>query len=495
MSLPEIHLFDTETGTRRALAPLRAGHVGLYVCGVTVYDLSHIGHARVFVTFDIVTRYLRHRGYDVTYVRNHTDVDDKIIKRANERGIDPLDLAQEFINALDADMGALGCRRPTVEPRVSTHMEQIVAMIEALIARGHAYAVDGDVYFSVDSFPRYGRLSGTNLEANRAGERVAVDERKKNPFDFALWKAAKPGEPRWDSPWGPGRPGWHIECSAMSTTYLGPHFDIHGGGKDLVFPHHENEIAQSECATGHHYVNNWMHVGLVNIDGEKMSKSLNNFWTVRDVLAQHHPETVRAFFLSAHYRKPIAYSQANLELARHRVLYFYRTRAAIAALLGGLETAPTPDSAALDRMLGALHEGMDDDFNTPVALAVANEAARRANDILATKKLAKNATLVAELAAIDRFFDAFAECFGVMGSAPDAVLTAIRDQLCGQLGVDPADCERAIAERRAAREAKDWGRADAIRDELAARHVELMDTPEGTTWTMSPPAPDDEPTP
>lgn len=486
MSLPTLHLFDTETSSKRPLSPLRDGHIGLYVCGVTVYDLTHIGHARVFVTFDIVTRHMRHRGYDVTYVRNHTDVDDKIIHRANERGITASELAQRYIDELDRDMGALGCIRPTVEPRVSTHIEHIVAMIEALIARGHAYTVEGDVYFSVDSFSRYGRLSGTDLEANRAGERVAVDDRKKNPSDFALWKAAKPNEPQWTSPWGPGRPGWHIECSAMSTTYLGPHFDIHGGGKDLVFPHHENEIAQSECATGHHYVNHWMHVGLVNVDGEKMSKSLNNFWTVRDVLGQHHPETVRCFMLSAHYRKPISYSQANLDLARQRVVYFYRTLAAINELFSTTER-PSTDAVALGRWLDAFNAGMDDDFNTPVGLAVLSEVVKRANDLLATKKLSKQPALLAELAAAQSFIATVSEVFGVLGSDPEVVLNAIRAQLCTQLAIDPAEVEAAIAERVAAREAKDWARADAIRSEMSAKRVELMDTPQGTRWEVVPP--------
>ncbi len=494
MTLPTLNVFDTMSGRRRPLEPLRDGHIGLYVCGVTVYDLIHIGHARVYVTFDVITRYMRHRGYDVTYVRNFTDVDDKIIHRANENGEDALALSARFIDEFHRDLGRLGCRDVQVEPKVSTHMAEIIAMVEQLIARDMAYAVDGDVFFSVERFGDYGKLSGWKVEESRAGERVDVDSRKRHPADFALWKSAKPGEPTWESPWGPGRPGWHIECSAMSTCHLGDSFDIHGGGKDLVFPHHENEIAQSEGATGKPYVGTWMHIGLVNIDGEKMSKSLGNFWTIRDVLEIYHPETVRWFLVSAHYRKPINYGPANLDLARHRLQYLYRTREEIGGFFSRVDRPDVVDQATLDELLGALHAGMDDDFNCPVALAVLGDAAKRANELLTTKKAAKKPEVIEKLAAIDAFFDVIAETFGVLGGDPSTVLLEIRGRMAAQLGIDGDAVEAKIAARKAARDAKDWAEADRIRDELAEQHVELMDGADGTRWAIVPPEPEVEAT-
>jgi cysteinyl-tRNA synthetase len=489
--LPVLTIFDTMTGDKRPLVTIEPGKIGLYVCGVTVYDLSHIGHARVFVVFDIVTRYMRHRGYDVTFVRNHTDVDDKIIKRAAERGMQPLELAQYYIDQLETDMGRLGCRPPSVAPRVSTHIPEIIAMIEQLIANGNAYEVDGDVYFAVESFEGYGKLSGTQLDTLRAGERVAVDERKKSPFDFALWKSAKPGEIFWESPWGPGRPGWHIECSAMAERYLGPHFDIHGGGKDLVFPHHENEVAQSEGAHRCTFVNTWMHVGLVNVDGEKMSKSLGNFWTIRDVLEAYHPEAIRYFMLSAHYRKPIAYSQANLDLARHRVSYLYRTIDAIAQVWKRAERPAAPDNKLLGDLMGRLHAAMDDDFNTPVGLAVLAEAGRIANELVNTKKIASRPDVLAQLVALETFFGAISDVFGILGGDPATVLSEIRALLARQLSIDEAEIETLIAARSAARAAKDWAEADRVRDVLLEKFIEVMDGPEGTIWVITPPLPDE----
>jgi cysteinyl-tRNA synthetase len=489
MALPTIQVFDTMTGAKRTLEPVCPGRVGIYVCGVTVYDLTHIGHARVFVGFDIVTRYLRHRGYEVKYVRNHTDVDDKIINRANERGQDPLELSQHFIEQLDADMGSLGVMTPDVEPKVSTHIEEIVAMVEKLVANGHAYEVNGDVYFEVDTFPAYGKLSGMKLDEMRAGERVDVDSRKRNPADFALWKSQKPGEPAWESPWGLGRPGWHIECSAMSTTHLGANFDIHGGGKDLVFPHHENEIAQSEGACKEHYANMWMHVGLVNVDDVKMSKSLGNFWTVRDVVALYHSEVIRYFFLSAHYRKPISYSDGNLDLARHRLQYLYTTKDAISELWNRA-TRPPADKTVLDEFVARLYTGMDDDFNSSVALAVVGDAAKLANELLTTKKLAKKTDVLAKIAAVEELFGVFGACFGVLHSDARTVLADIRGRLAVQLEIDPAYVAGKIDERVAARAAKDWAAGDAIRDELASMHVELMDRADGTDWRINPPEPE-----
>lgn len=484
MTTHPFQLFDTLSGTKRAFTPIEPGHVKLYVCGVTVYDLAHIGHGRTFMTFDTVVRYLRHRGWKVTFIRNHTDIDDKIIRRANERGEDPGRLAERFIDALDADTALLGLIAPDVAPRVTGTIPEIISLIETLIARGHAYAIDGDVYYAVDTFPDYGKLAHRKLEDMRAGERVAVDERKRNPFDFALWKSAKPGEPSWESPWGPGRPGWHIECSAMSMKYLGVTFDIHGGGSDLQFPHHENEIAQSEGASGQPYVNYWMHSAMLNIDGEKMSKSLDNFWTLRDVLQQHHPETIRCFFLSAHYRKTVNYSQTNLDAARERVRYVHKARTALTAHLA-TEPPAEADAATRNDFLGRLHEAMDDDFNTPVALAILHEAARVTNDLLADRKRAKLPASLARLTALAEFFSAFAEIFGLLASDSAQTLDEIRKQLTGKLGLDEAWINDRIDARANARAAKNWAEADAIRLELSSMRVELMDGPAGTVWDIA----------
>ena len=441
MSLPTITLFDTLSSARRALEPIHPGRVGMYVCGVTVYDYAHIGHGRTFITFDVIVRYLRYRGYDVMFVRNHTDIDDKIIKRANANGEDALALAARFIQALDEDMARLGCHPPTHAPRVSEHLDDIIAMVETLIERGHAYAIDGDVYYDVTSFADYGRLSRRTLDDMRAGERVAIDERKRNPFDFALWKSARPDEPSWPSPWGQGRPGWHIECSAMSSHFLGRTFDIHGGGSDLKFPHHENEIAQSEGAHDCTFANYWMHVAMLNIDGEKMSKSLGNFWTIRDVLEQHHPEVLRYFMMTAHYRKQVNYSPVNLEIARERVQYLYGTRELIVAALAALppDARPEADATTLSGLLDRVHQGMDDDFNTPILLAVLSEAAREARELLRTKKLQRQPATLARLAAIDAFFCRTAAFTGVLGGDPSVVLTDIRDLLARTLGIDLYD--------------------------------------------------------
>ncbi|CAN6471556.1 unnamed protein product [Victoria cruziana] len=320
----EFQLHNTMTKQKEPFRPRDPGKVGMYVCGVTAYDLSHIGHARVYVAFDVLYRYLKHLGYEVNYVRNFTDVDDKIIRRANELGEEPISLSARFCEEFLLDMADLQCLPPTVQPRVSDHMPQIIEMIQKIIDNGCAYVLEGDVYFSVDNSPDYGRLSGRKLEDNRAGERVAVDERKRNPADFALWKSAKPGEPTWDSPWGPGRPGWHIECSAMSSYYLGHAFDIHGGGMDLIFPHHENEIAQSCAACPESNVNYWVHNGFVTENKEKMSKSLGNFFTIRTVTARYHPLALRLFLMDTHYRSPVNYSEAQLESASDRLFYIYQ---------------------------------------------------------------------------------------------------------------------------------------------------------------------------
>lgn len=487
MSLPKITLFDTLSGSRKALETLEPGKVRMYCCGVTTYDYPHIGHGRTFISFDIVVRYLRYRGYDVKYVRNHTDIDDKIIQRANAVGEDPFVLSKRFVDAFDEDMSALGCVAVDVAPKVTEHIPHIIDLTQKLIDREHAYPVDGDVYYDVTSFEGYGKLSGRTLDDMRAGERVAVDERKHHPGDFALWKAAKPGEPFWQSPWGPGRPGWHIECSAMSCTYLGETFDIHGGGADLQFPHHENEIAQSEGAHGKQFSNHWMHVAMLNVDGEKMSKSLGNFWTIRDVLQKHHSEAIRFFMMSAHYRKQVNYSHINLEIARERVQYFYGTREQI-ALLNEKTPLPAPDAQALQAWLDRVHQAMDDDFNTPQLSAVLNDAAREANELLNTKKIASKPDVLAKIAAIEELFLRQATFTGVGGLDPTATLNQIRDLLALAWEIDHAWVEERIAARIQAREAKDWAQADVIRDELVQKHIVLMDSGTETQWRIQPPA-------
>jgi cysteinyl-tRNA synthetase len=434
----------------------------MYVCGMTVYDLCHLGHARVLVVFDVVYRHLKRLGYDVTYVRNITDVDDKIIRRAEENGEPMTVLTERFIAAMHEDADRLGVLRPDAEPRATAHMADMQAMIQRLLDKGHAYVADnGDVYYSVASFPGYGRLSGKDPQDLRAGARVEVGEAKRDPLDFALWKAAKPGEPAWDSPWGPGRPGWHIECSAMSTGCLGNHFDIHGGGADLMFPHHENEIAQSEGATGEPFVNVWMHNGFVRINDEKMSKSLGNFFTVRDILLRYQPEEVRYFILGSHYRSPLNYDDSQLDGARAALTRLYT------ALRGLPVEVPAAGGEAYRERFDA---AMNDDFNTPEALAVLFDLAREVNRLRPDDPDAA-AALAAELRLLGGDL-------GLLGQDPDAYLKAG----AGEDGLSDAAVDDLIARRGAARKAKDFAEADRIRDELTAAGIVLEDGAGGTTW-------------
>jgi cysteinyl-tRNA synthetase len=459
--LPAVHIHDSRTGARVRLEPIEPGHVRMYVCGMTVYDYCHVGHARVMVVFDVVVRWLRHLGYRVTYVRNITDIDDKIIRRARENGEAIETLTARFIEAMDEDAARLSVLKPDREPRATQHIDAIIAMIERLIERGHAYrAENGDVYFEVASFPDYGRLSGRNLEELQAGARVEIDERKRAPLDFVLWKAAKPGEPRWDSPWGPGRPGWHIECSAMSTCCLGDHFDLHGGGLDLQFPHHENEVAQSVGATGRPFVNLWMHNGFVRVDDEKMSKSLGNFFTVREVLERFHPEELRTLILQSHYRSPLNYSEAHLEHARAALRRCYTA-------LRGL--APVAPGAAVDEeRWSRFSAAMCDDFNTPEALAEVFDGVRelnRARDEGDAEASQRAAATLMRMGAV----------LGLLGQAPEAYLQ----------GSEPdsgLEIEALIEARNQARARRDWATADRVRDELAARGIVLEDTLGRTTW-------------
>ncbi|WP_417681273.1 cysteine--tRNA ligase [Pseudidiomarina aquimaris] len=453
-------IFDTLRRSKEVFQPITPGEVKLYVCGVTIYDYCHIGHARTYVAFDVVVRYLRSKGYKVTYVRNITDVDDKIINRANENNESIDAVTARFTKAMHDDFDALNLVRPDIEPTVTGHMGDIITMIETLIARGHAYvADDGDVLFDVSTFENYGKLSRQNLEQLQSGARVDVAQNKTDPLDFVLWKRAKPGEPSWSSPWGEGRPGWHIECSAMNKRHLGENFDIHGGGSDLIFPHHENEVAQSCCANDHDYVNYWMHSGMVQVDAVKMSKSLGNFFTIRDVLAEYDAETVRFFLLSSHYRSQLNYSTDNLDQAR----------AGLERLYTALRDVP---EVALDEALAAPYKerfeaAMDDDFNVPEALPVLYDLAREIHR-------AEDATKAARYAAALRHFGSV---LGLLQQAPEAFLQ-------GGAGaeVDAAAVEALIQQRNDARAAKDWAAADAARDQLTELGIELEDTPQGTRW-------------
>jgi cysteinyl-tRNA synthetase len=479
-----IQIHDTLTGGKRELVPQEPGKLRLYVCGPTVYDFAHLGHARCYVVWDVVVRHLRARGLEVTFVRNFTDVDDKIIKRANERGEDPIALAARFADAFHEDMDALGNVRPNVEPRVSGHIPEIVALIETLVSKGFAYAPgNGDVYYAVRKFPEYGRLSKRNLDDLIAGARVEPGEAKQDPLDFALWKAAKPGEPAWDSPWGKGRPGWHIECSAMTLKHLGPTIDLHTGGKDLVFPHHTNEIAQSVAATGDGvhadgFARYWMHNGFVQIDDEKMSKSLGNFFTVRDVLARFDGEGLRFFLLGTHYRRDFNFSDAVLAEAEKRLASLYETLEKADALGAGASPAGR-GGAVVDRARAAL----DDDFNTPQVLGLLAEGFTAAN-ALADKRGKKTPEDRAELAAFARDVRELGRSLGILQRRPEEALLAIRTKAAARRGIDPAQVEARIRERAEARKAKDFARSDAIRDELLALGVALMDGSAGTTWKV-----------
>ncbi|MFN9745603.1 MAG: cysteine--tRNA ligase [Betaproteobacteria bacterium] len=456
-----LHIHNTLTRRLEPFEPLQPGQVRMYVCGITVYDLCHMGHARTNLTFDVVARWLRASGYAVTYVRNITDIEDKIIRRAVERGITIRALTDDMIAAMHRDFDALGLERPSAEPRATDYVPQMLALIDTLQSRGLAYqARGGDVNYAVRRFPGYGKLSGKSLEDLRAGERVAVAGDKEDPLDFVLWKSAKPDEPaeaQWPSRWGPGRPGWHIECSAMGCALLGERFDIHGGGQDLQFPHHENEIAQSEGAFGHPFVNVWMHGGFLNIDDTKMSKSLGNFFTIAEVLEKFDGETIRFFMLRTHYRSPFNFADSLLE----------ESRSALRRLYTALDGAAVEDEGAIDwtaPRAAAFKAAMDDDFNTPQALAVLFDLAGELN----RSRDAATATLLKRLGGV----------LGVLQQAPRAYLQA-------GAALDEAAIDAAIAARAAAKQAKDFARADRIRQELAVQGVLLKDGPQGTTWVRA----------
>jgi cysteinyl-tRNA synthetase len=473
-----LKIYNTLARDKQEFRPIEPGKVRMYVCGMTVYDFCHLGHARVMVIFDVVQRWLRASGYDVTYVRNITDIDDKIIRRAQENNEPVAVLTERFIRAMDEDAAALGVQKPSAEPRATEYVSGMLDMISVLKSRGYAYqAADGDVNYAVRRFEGYGKLSGKSLEDLRAGERVAVDAAKQDPLDFVLWKRAKSGEPAWESPWGPGRPGWHIECSVMSGALLGKHFDIHGGGQDLQFPHHENEIAQSEGANGCTFVNYWMHNGFVRVDNEKMSKSLGNFFTVREILARYDPEVVRFFIIRAQYRSPLNYSDAHLDDARQGLTRLYTALKGVAAA----EVAVDWQNAYAARFKAA----MDDDFNTPEAVAVLFDLANELNKSQSAADAGLLKSLAGMLGLLQRDPVAF-----LQGRVVEAAATAVGEAtstIVAEVVLEgmTKSVEQLIQERADAKKSKNYAEADRIRKELLDAGVVLEDGPKGTTWRRS----------
>ena len=461
-----LKIYNSLSRGKEEFKPITPDKVRMYVCGMTVYDYCHLGHARVMVVFDMVARYLRASGFEVTYIRNITDIDDKIIHRANENGEDIADLTARFITAMHEDAAALGIEEPTQEPRATEHIDQIVQMISTLIEKEHAYvAANNDVFYDISTFTDYGKLSGKHLDELRAGERVEIQEAKDDPLDFVLWKAAKSDEPSWDSPWGPGRPGWHIECSAMSTHCLGNHFDIHGGGQDLQFPHHENEIAQSVGATGEPFVNLWMHNGFVRVDEEKMSKSLDNFFTVREILQQYRPEEIRFFILSSHYRSPLNYSLENLDEAR----------AALNGLYTALRDCPASIEQRDENIIQSFNTVMDDDFNSPKAIAVLHELAHELNRM--QDKSSEQAHL---LAGTIKYLGGV---LGILQETPQVHLQSKTGY--AKTCMSDEEIQLHIEQRNQARDDKDFAEADRIRDLLIENGVNLEDTPDDTLWSRN----------
>jgi cysteinyl-tRNA synthetase len=488
-----LRIHDTRTGKKVPFEPLVPGKVSLYACGTTVYDLCHIGHARKEVAWDVITRHLRASGLELRFVRNITDVDDKIINKAKEEGTSADDVARKYTAEMNVDFKALGLANPDLEPRATEHIAEVIEIIRRLEEKGLAYAVGGDVYYAVPKFPTYGQLSGQSIDDLKAGARIEVGEQKHSPLDFALWKGAKPGEPQWDSPWGPGRPGWHIECSAMAHRYLGEPFDIHGGGSDLIFPHHENEIAQSEGAFGvGNFARHWMHSGLLTLGGEKMSKSLGNIVTIRKVAQTHDLEALRLLFLGVHYRSAVGFTLSRdekgnpvypeLDEAEDKLAYFYGTLAKLAEAPAGDDKGPVlPES---EKTLSVFQEAMDDDFNTAAAIGQLYEAFVLANRLLEDPKAASKDVRRRTLARLRRDLLKCGETLGIFQREPAAFLLARRDRQCARRGIDQAAVEGKIRERAEARAAKNFARADEVRQELRAHGIELMDGASGTTWRV-----------
>ncbi len=474
-----IRIYNSLGRVKEKFEPIEPGKVRMYVCGPTAYDSCHIGHARSVVVFDVIARYLKARNFQVVYVRNFTDVDDKIINRANQLGIRPAELAEKYIQEFYEDMDALHVERADFEPRATEFIGHMIKVVEILIEKDVAYQINGDVYFAVEKFKDYGKLSGRRLEDMEAGARVEIDEKKHNPFDFALWKSSKPGEPAWDSPWGPGRPGWHIECSAMSTEYLGKTFDIHGGGKDLIFPHHENEIAQSEAAFGKSFAKYWVHNGFVNINQEKMSKSLGNFLIIKDILKQYHPEAIRLFLLSKHYRSPIDFSDQALNEAGAGLDKIY-------ALLERAEksAAGLPKKGSSGEYWDRFCEAMDDDFNTAQGVGILFDAVRSLNRLLDENREPISSNLKQKVLSGREDLYKMGHILGILNEAPPAYFEKKQHQALRQQSVDPAQIDQMVKERFEARKAKDWERADRIRAALSEMNIILEDHPDGTIWKI-----------
>jgi cysteinyl-tRNA synthetase len=485
-----LRVYNTLTKRKEDFVEINKGKINMYVCGVTVYDVCHIGHARANIVFDVIYRYLDSLGYDVTYVRNFTDVDDKIIKKANDEDTTCKKITERYIKKFNTDMTSLNLKKPTMEPKATEHISDMVEMIRKLVENGHAYAVEGDVYFSVDSFKEYGKLSARNMDELMAGARVQVNERKRNPLDFALWKDSKPGEPKWESPWGEGRPGWHIECSAMSTKYLGDTFDIHGGGKDLIFPHHENEIAQSECSTGKKFVNYWLHNGFVNINSEKMSKSLKNFATIKNVLKEYHPEVLRMFLISNHYRSPIDFTETNMKETKGNLDRCYALKKLIKEKLSAEDNDPAvPEfNAALElkekdlSFLESIKAAMNDDFNTAVSISLLLELVRLTNRYISDDRFTVCPDSKNILRAVDDNLSRFSDIFGILTYDPEVYFSLEKCDALKKLKISEDEISNLIEDRAKARKDRDFKRSDEIRDKLLDSGIILEDTPEGTTW-------------
>lgn len=484
-----ISTYNTKTGKKEPLSTIKKDHINLYVCGVTVYDYCHLGHARSTLVFDMIVRYLRYRGKTVTFIRNFTDIDDKIIKRAAEQNTTTEELSNRFIKAFQEDMASLGNLTPDMEPKATDHIPEIIELIETLIAKGLAYEQDGDVYYRVEKFADYGALSGRNLEDMMAGARIAVSDKKENPMDFVLWKDSKPGEPTWDSPWGPGRPGWHIECSAMSKKYLGDTFDIHGGGKDLIFPHHENEIAQSEGASGKPFVNTWIHHGFVTIKDEKMSKSLGNFLTIREMLVKYPAEVLRLFIFSAQYRTPLDFSDQAMQDAESGLDRLYSCLATVA----GLPTIGTGDSSLgkkdrqkLEKLEERFCRAMDNDFNTAQALGHIFDTIKTINKIVQHLPANPSQESLNILRDSAETLQRLGDILGILKQDPVTYLAAKQQKVLDTLDISTEDIEKLISARNKARDDKNWARADEIRDELLAKKIEIKDSANGTTWHVKP---------
>lgn len=479
-----LKLYNTATRKKELFKPLQEKRVGLYVCGVTVYDLCHIGHARSAIVFDVLVRYLRARGFQVTYVRNFTDVDDKIIKKANQTGRATGEIAREYIAAFYEDMERIGVLNADKEPRATEHIDGMIEMIAALLEKGVAYVAGKNVFFSVEKYAGYGELSGRKLEDMQAGSRIAVDEKKHHPMDFVLWKEAKPDEPKWSSPWGEGRPGWHLECSVMSNHFLGPTFDIHGGGKDLLFPHHENERAQSICANGGQFARCWVHNGFVTVESEKMSKSLGNFLTIRDALAQYHPEVLRLFLLSKHYRSPIDFSESAVHALQTGLVRVYRALKKLEELVGPCKTAEDfPESVfsgdPQEPFLAEFVRLMDDDLNTAGTTGLLFEKVRNLNKIMEGLDADLDQATQAKLIQERNQLYAAGAVLGLLRTEPDLFFEGVSDA-AGKL--DSEEIEKMVDERSEARAGKEWARADVIRDRLKEQGIVLEDGPQGTTW-------------